>query len=100
MLDSLHLLTFEIRKTTFLDCSSARGFSLKLVITFSFLLESKVENLVLAENCFPLGLRLDCKCSSEVHLGTMVVPTKSKLLKFLYCIFYLHFLKTCPIKQK
>ena len=45
---------------------------------------SVVENLVLLEDCFPLELRLDCECSSEVPLGTMVVPAMPELLKLLW----------------
>ena len=41
-------------------------------------------NLVLLEGCFPLRLRLDCECSSEEPLGTMVGPAIPDLLKLLW----------------
>ena len=56
------LLASEIRETAFSGNISARGFLLKLprllVVTFCFPPESVVENLILLEDYFPLGLIL------------------------------------------
>ena len=81
------LLGSEIRETILSDSLSARRFSLKLprpLVAFCFPPEDVVKNLVLLDDCFPLGLRLDCECSSEVPLGTMVVPAMPDLINLLW----------------
>ena len=53
-------------------------------MTFCLQPEGVIENLFLLKDYFPLRLRLDCECSCEVSLGTMIVPAMQELLKLLW----------------